>query len=189
MMPVWSGLSADEYRQALAALAPQGLAWSTDIDSHFQRLLAAWASSMARLDGDALALIAELNPASASEQGLLFDWLRITDTDSQAELIGTFAAVGGASPAYFIQLAAALGITVTIEEFQPFTCISACIDSVGELWPFAFGVRVHGATDIDYFDCTSPCNGSLAAWGIEALERLIQRLKPAHTRAIFFYGS
>lgn len=184
-----NGLTAEEYRNALSGLAPTGLVWPTDPDTNFQKLLGAWADSMALFDSQAMTLVSEMNPAFSQDPGLLLDWFRITATHDRLELIGTFAAVGGASPAYFINLAAALGITITIEEFQPFTCLSSCTDSVGELWPFAFGVRVHGAAHVDYFDCTSACNDSIAGWGVEVLERLINKLKPAHTRAIFFYGS
>jgi uncharacterized protein YmfQ (DUF2313 family) len=87
-------------------------------------------------------------------------------------------------------MAAALGVTVTVDEFRPFR---AGVSSAGDAltngdWIYAW--RVHAPeTSIQLFQAGGNAAGdALAKWGSEALECRLSRLAPAHTILIFVYG-
>jgi uncharacterized protein YmfQ (DUF2313 family) len=198
--------SADEYTGQLQALLPQGRAWPRTSDSWLGRLLAGLAEEFARIDARAYVLLDESIPLTALE--LLPDWERVAGLpdacipisdvvrERQLAVARKIAGIGGQSRAFFIELAARVGLAAEIDEFHPFTCISYCEDELfNDDWRHVFRVRIVGATEgadafvenVSYFTAISRCNERLVAWGNDNLECLINRAKPAHTIALFAY--
>lgn len=192
------GFSAEYYQSHLQALLPPGLAWPRD-EGALADTLRAIAEEMARVDGRAEDLLRESDPRGTVE--LLVDWERafglpdpctdLPDTYAEriAPLVEKVTRIGGQSPGYFIAVAARLGFTVTITEFDPFTVDDTVDDSLtGEDWQFAWRVNAPAET-VSYFTVDSYVTERLAEWGNERLECAIDRLKPAHTTVLYAYGA
>tara|TARA_B100000700_G_scaffold15695_1_gene15458 strand:+ start:6083 stop:6670 length:588 start_codon:yes stop_codon:yes gene_type:complete len=191
-------LTRDDYHGILDALAPPGQALPSNPESLWQRLLEARAGAFARLDGRADRLLEEADPRTASE--LLPDWERVTAmpdlcveaeqtlAERRAAVERVMAGTGGASTAYFIELAAALGYTIEIEDYTAHT-VGAGVDAPmrGIDWRWAWTVRAPEDT-VAWFAVDGGVNEPLASWGNERLECVISRLKPAHTLVLFAYG-
>lgn len=194
--------TADEYREQLKALLPPGQAFPRDPGTTLHNLLDGMAIELGRLDGRAAELPIEVNPASANE--LLGDWERVaalpdkcsgvleeTLQGRRTALITKLSSTGGQSAAYFIELAAALGYTVTIEEFRPFRAgWSAAGDALTNgPWVFTWRVRAPEVSSIYFRAGQSRAGERLRAWGNDTLECKLNQLKPAHTIALFAYGA
>lgn len=192
--------TADEYKELLKALLPPGRLWDAlrESGSLADDLLAAKAEELARVDRRCDDLLDNADPRTATE--LLPDIERVmglpdpcvgelpTIQQRRDAIMGKIGNVGGQSRAYFIALAARLGYTVTITEFQPFTCETGCDQPIcDEDWWFVWRVNAPETTIIE-FTCMSPCTEPLRAWGNELLECAIRALAPAHTHVLFGYG-
>lgn len=185
------------YLGQLQALLPPGIAWPRE-EGTLLDTLNALAEEFARVDGRASDLREEADPRTTSE--LLPDWERafglpdpcvtIPDTYGEriAALVEKVTRIGGQSPAYFIAVAARLGFTITITEFNPFTVEKTVEDTLtGEAWQFAWRVNAPPAT-VTYFSVVSYVSEPLADWGNGGLECAITRLKPAHTTVLYAYA-
>ncbi|MGE0487324.1 MAG: YmfQ family protein [Gammaproteobacteria bacterium] len=190
--------TAAQYREQLAALLPLGAAWPREGDSVLGRVLLAVADELARLDARAWDLVDEADPRTTVE--LLPEWERafglpdpcVDQPDTYGEridaLVEKVTRIGGQSPGYFIAVAARLGYTITITEFDPFTFASTFDELLyGQDWQFAWQVNAPEET-VRWFEYTSGFDEPLADWGNEQLECVLTRLKPAHTTIIFAYG-
>ena len=99
--------------------------------------------------------------------------------------------LGGLSRPYFIQLAASLGYTITIEELRPFMAgigragDALYIEAVIWIWR----VKIAGQS-LYYFKAGQSTAGErLLWWPVQtALENILNELKPAHTFIIFDYS-
>lgn len=192
------GMTADQYLGQLQALLPLGAAWPREQVATLTRLLQAWADELTRVDGRALQLVDEADPRTTAE--LLADWERVaglpdscvggeqTTAQRRDALVSKLTTVGGQSAAYFIALAASLGYTVTITEHRPFTVRSKVNDPLYDTeWRFVFTVNAPLDT-VHRFTVRSAVSDPLAWWGNDVLECVINRLKPAHTLALFAYA-
>lgn len=193
--------SRDEYRDALAALLPTGAAWPRDPDAVLMQFLASLAVEFERIDARAAQLLSETDPAATTE--LLSDWERVVGLPdpcvTQAQTIaqrrqaleGRMTAVGGQSRRFFIELAARLGYSVTIDEFRSAAeATAAGISFTGDEWAHTWRVNVPTSVAITYFRVGSGAVGEpLRAWSNEVLECQFNRYKPAHTRVLFAYAS
>lgn len=190
-------MTADDYLQHLQALLPQGPAWPRDADADLTKLLRAFADEFARLDAKAERVLDEEDARSTSE--LLADWERVAglpDTctgllDSisgrRSALVARLTNLGGQSRQFFIDLAAALGYSITITEFRPYTVDSNVNDPLcGIQWIFVWQVNAAQNT-VRKFVVNSQVSEALASWGNTLLECAISRLKPAHTKVQFAY--
>jgi uncharacterized protein YmfQ (DUF2313 family) len=197
--------SAVTYRDQLSALFPQGAAWARDIGSAFDRLLGGVAQEFARIDGRAATLIEEVDPLTTLE--LLGEWERVAALpdscapstasirDRQIAVARKISGLGGQTPAFFVALAASLGVEVRIEEFQPFTAGMRCgLPCYSADWRFAFRVRVSSATETtgdlrfaSFRAGVGRAGERLRTGGIASLECLIRRTKPAHSYVLFAY--
>lgn len=104
----------------------------------------------------------------------------VTGLDARRQrIVATENAVGGASPAYFTELAALLGFDIQIEE--PFPLGAGCLR----------GGHRSGCccTWIVHIRCVELEAGVTLAEAQAMLECLFQRLKPAHTAVFSRYGS
>lgn len=192
------GMTAAQYLSQLQALLPRGGAWPREPDATLTRLLQALADELARVDGRAQVLIEEEDPRTTYE--MLSDWERAfglpetcagageTTQQRRNALVAKVTGIGGQSRQYFIDLAEQLGYEITITEFDPFTVGDTVDDEIyGELWQFAWQVNAPQES-ITPFLATSSVDDPLGAWGNEQLECAINRLKPAHTTALFAYS-
>ncbi|MDR2187042.1 MAG: DUF2313 domain-containing protein [Azonexus sp.] len=190
-------MNALEYRAQLLALLPPGLAWPRDEDAPLTRQLHALADEFARVDARASALIDEADPRSTTE--LLTDHERVAGLPDactgplatlalrRAALHGRITGIGGQSVAYFTELAAALGYTISITEYRPYRVNSFVNDPLCDPdWHFVWQVNAPLET-LRWRTVASPVSEPLAAFGNELLECVIRRFAPAHTLVIFAY--
>jgi uncharacterized protein YmfQ (DUF2313 family) len=131
---------------------------------------------------------------------LLTDWERVCGLTPDADdplqsrrdaVIRKLRELGGLSRDYFITLAASIGWTITIDEFQPFMAgWSRCGDALNiEEARWIWQVT---AADPAYYSFRSglSCSGERLGWNPSsgALETLFNELKPAHTYVTFIYN-
>jgi uncharacterized protein YmfQ (DUF2313 family) len=194
--------TADQYRDHLKALLPPGRALPRERGSNLDALLDALAQELARLDARAERLPVEAVPSTTTE--LLSDWeaaaglpdncsgsLPETQQGRRNDLVSKLVSQGGQSAAYFIELAAALGFEVEIEEFRPFLAgISHSSDALtnGD-WRFTWRVRAPEVTVLPFRSGISAAGERLAVWGNAGLECRVRKYKPAHTIVLFAYGT
>jgi uncharacterized protein YmfQ (DUF2313 family) len=170
-----------DYRRMLQGLLPPGAAWPRDEDAVLTALLDGWAEEFARADARAGDLIEEADPRTAGE--LLPEWEldfglagEGTDAERRAAIVAAMNAQGGVSVAYFLGLAAAAGVTITISTYLPFQVGRS---TVGEAlyngtWRFTWLVSGPAATPAE----------------LQAeLEALFVKLKPSHTAVTFDWSA
>jgi uncharacterized protein YmfQ (DUF2313 family) len=163
--------TAAEYREQLKALLPPGQAFPRDPGTTLHDLLDGMSIELARVDARA---------------GVLEETLQ----GRRNALLTKLTSTGGQSAAYFIQLAASLGYTVTIEQFRPFRVgMSRAGDALTNgPWAFTWLVRAPEVTVTSFRVGQSAVGERLRTWGNDTLECKINQLKPAHTIALFAYG-
>jgi len=189
-----------DYKMQLQALLPPGRLWDAlrESDSVADDLLAALAEEFARVDWRVDDLFDEADPRATIEMLAEWEaWVGLPDTctgdldtlqERHEALVQQLTSVGGQSRAYFIELAAKLGYTITIDEFRPFICESPCEDPIYDTdWWFTWRVNAPETT-IREFTCESPCEEPLRSWGNKLLECAIKAHAPGHTNVLFGYG-
>jgi len=129
-------LSDADFQAALLRLMPRGRVWRNDPGSNLSALAGALAPSWTRNTAAAAQVLIDASPATT--QNLLVEWensLGLPDPctapnpsieQRQAAVRAKFGARGALTTAYFITLAAALGFTITITEFSPYTVDMPC---------------------------------------------------------------
>lgn len=213
--------SGDDYAQALISLLPQGQAWPRDPGSTLIRAVTGLALYWGFVDGRAGDLLeTESDPRTTFE--LLPDWERawglpdpcyaepLTLHDRRVALLVRMTLLGGQSRQFFIDVAAALGYTITISEYSPFM---AGISNVGDTrtppldpaplvgdfrWyigppemRFYWTVHITGAR-LTWFRATAGEAGvdhHLEIGLAKDLECLFDRWKPAHTQIVYDYSN
>ncbi len=196
-----SKFSANDYTAALQALIPPGAVWPTDPDATQTAVLSALANSYQQSDDAALALLVGAFPTTATI--MLTEWestlglpddCAIGETDSmalrQAAVTAKLFSTGGQSPAYFIDVAAQLGYTITITQYrQARAGLSVCGDALnGENWPFVWLITAPATTIIYAKAGLSYCGDPLRSWGNKRLECHLTKLSPSHTIVKFGYA-
>ena len=191
--------TAEAYRDALISMLPPGAAWPTDPDSELGKLLLALGDELARIEQRGIDLLNESDPRGTLE--MLTDWegtfdlpdacsgLGVTLQQRREAVTALFTLVGGQSRQYFIDLAESLGFPgATITEFDPHT-VDETVDApiYGLEWLHAWQLTA-ALGDINQFNADSHVGESLGEeTPITRLECVINRLKPAHTVALFEY--
>jgi len=193
--------TAADYLEQLKTLLPPGQAFPREAGTTLHDLLNGMSIELARVDGRGEALPVEANPASTNE--LLSDWERVVGLPDKCSgvleetlqgrknaLLAKLTSTGGQSAPYFIEIAAALGYTVTIETFSPFRVgRSHAGDALTNgPWAFTWLVRVPEVSVTSFRVGQSAVGERLRTWGNDTLECKINQLKPAHTIALFAYG-
>jgi len=206
--------SASDYAVALANLLPVGYAWSREPGTTLMQFVRGLAGIWGYVDGRAADLLEiETDPRRTLE--MLSDWERafglpdkclaepLTLADLRIALVARITALGGQSRAYIIALAAALGYTITIQEFAPFM---AGVSRAGDTRPlgseyfrwyigppemrFYWTVHVSGAR-LTWFRSSAGQAGvdpHLRIGLATDLECILRRIKPAHTEIVFDYS-
>lgn len=178
-------MTKDEYSQAHAQFLPRGLAWPRQASSTWMRLFAAFSRTYAALHASLILLAKELDPRQAS--ALLEEWESFvglpdectlvagTEDERRTALVGKLTATGGATKTYFIDVAQGLGYAgASVAEF-PYSRFGRA----------RFGARYHDRRWRNVWYLQLPSSGPLDA----ALECRVRKLKPAHTRVFFQYGT
>lgn len=186
----------------LQALLPPGAALPREMGSRLDALLRPAADELARLDGRIEALLAEVNPGTSLE--LLADYERVLGVDPclgpasglplavrQGLALQRWTAGAGVTRAYFIGLAATLGIAITIEESAP--SVAGVLEAGAELVPapgvYEWIVTLPAPALLLEFEAGAAEAGSPLGdfTPSTTLECLIRRQAPAHTTVYFRY--
>lgn len=214
----WAQRSAADYTQAFSDLLPTGPAWPREPDSVLQKVVAGQSQIWGDLVETLAAVLLTRESDPRATVTLLPDWERawgLPDEcardeyrsigDRQQALVTKMTLLGAQSRAFFIAQAAALGYTITIQEWSPFMCgVSRCGDTTNlddgthYRWEigspdmrFYWKVRV-SALRLTWFRCSSGQVGvdpHLRIAGATDLECMLRRWKPAHTQVIFDYSA
>lgn len=196
-------MNKDDYLHSLQSLLPTGKAWTRDPDANLTKVLGVYAGILAEIERQALLVLAEADPRTAAMS--LDEWeenLGLPDNCSLADatireriaaVVEKYTRKGGLSVAYYMELAAAFGYEIVIEEFEPFVCgISGC-----------GGEDVLGGDDIRYmliinvmnfpvfpFELgASACGEALLDWtAADEIECIIKKLQPSEAVVYFNYG-
>jgi uncharacterized protein YmfQ (DUF2313 family) len=190
--------TAAEYAGAMRALLPRGPAWNIEAGSTQAALCAAFTQIVGQSDADAIQIIADAFPETAS--AMLPEWnetLGIPDacfgppasvTQNRQQIVAKLIGTGGQSIAYFVGLAAAFGIDITISEFSALytdTAIPAGMILAPADWAYTWRVNID-RNSVPFISVASPVNAFLASQNLQALDCLLRRYKPAHTQ--FYYA-
>jgi uncharacterized protein YmfQ (DUF2313 family) len=191
--PVYSDA---DFLSGMQKLLPTGPAWPRDSDAVQTQVL--------------LALIKLYTANAAAASGLLVDGFPTTTVNllpeweltlglpdpcagesptieaRRAQVVARFEATGGQSAQYFINFAATLGYTITIDQFAPFRAgyNRAGDPDNSEAWAFAWRVNAPLFTVAFFHVGSSAVGEPLASWGSSVLECELERMSPAHTTLI-----
>lgn len=195
--------TAEDYKGLLQAFLPPGRLWDAlrETGSLADDLLAALAEEFARVDQRVDDLLDETDPRTTLEMLSEWEaWAGLPDActgdfdtiqQRRGALVQHLTSVGGQSRAYFINLAASLGYTVTISEYRPFICgLNRCGDQLngGVAVRHYWRVNVGTARIVWFRSGVSQAGDYLGLIDRAAvLECVLQRFKPAHTQIIFNY--
>lgn len=191
---------ANDYTEQLKKLSPPGQAWPTEDDSLWVKLLSAIAQELARVDARATQLVDEALPDTTYD--MLTDWERVAGLPDpcsglgasiairRKDLLAQITARGGQSPQYFIDVAAELGYTISVTEFNQFRVGRNAVGDAlrGEDWEYTWQVNSALDTVTYFFAGQNGAGDALAEWGNERLECVITARKPAHTIVLFSYS-
>lgn len=185
----------------LLALSPPGGAFPRARESNWARALAPLAAEHTRVETRAEALLPQVDPGRADE--LLADYERVLADDP---CIGPSAALplnirqalarqrwtnrGGATPAFFIGVAAAMGVTITITESDPHPC--GALECGEELIPeegrFEWIVNLPITGLLEFEAGATEAGSPLGDLVPSPVECLIRARAPAHTTVYFNYS-
>jgi uncharacterized protein YmfQ (DUF2313 family) len=185
----------------LLALSPPGGAFPRARDSNWARALAPLAAEHTRVETRAEALLPQVDPGRADD--LLPDYERVLGDDP---CLGPSAALplsvrqalarqrwtnrGGATPAFFIALAAAMGVSITITESDPHPCgVLECGDEmVPEDGRFEWIVNLPATSLLEFEAGATEAGSPLGDLVVSPVECLIRARAPAHTTVYFNYS-
>lgn len=196
-IPVYS--SAD-FTSALTGLLPRGRAWPRDPDSVMVEAVACLAPTYARGSAAAINLLAAAFPLTASD--LIPEWQETlglpdpcagqaaTIAQQRQQIVARLTDSGGQSGPYFVQLALALGYTVTVTNDAPFRCGQSRAGAhVGNQdWFFAWAVHAPAFTTIPFLAGQSTAGEPLVTFGNAVLECELLARVPAQSILKFLYA-
>lgn len=174
--------SAEQYLRLLQNLTPRGRAWNRTEGSTLTEFLQGTADEFARVDARSVVLqserdtrtatVAELLGDIETELGLPDDWASLGATEAlrQTDANNKLTLYGRLQPQFFIDFAATLGWTITIDEFTPFWMgVGVMGDPVGDQQNlFYWQVNTDVASTADEDD-------------LDLLFIFLNKYKPAHT--------
>jgi uncharacterized protein YmfQ (DUF2313 family) len=187
-----------DFLAGIQALLPTGPAWPRDPDAVITQVLAALVPLYTANADAAAALLEDAFPVAPAM--LLPEWqetLGLPDPcagptptlqQEQQQVAARFVATGGQSVNYFVSVAAALGYTITITQFTPFTVgMPVGQPLYGVPWAFAWQINAPQVT-VNFFRVGRDTVGEpLATFGNTVLQCELQRIAPAHTIPIFSF--
>lgn len=195
--------TAQEYVNQLKMLLPPGPAFPRgDSTSLFAMMLEVWGAELARVDGRACQVIEEADPRQAIETfqewldqwGLPDECIKLWTTADNSTLrnllLWKIKDTGSPNLAFFRDLAAMFGYTITIDEFFRHSVRSRSSEVLAtERWPNTWRVNVCSGlgAKVTYHQVVGGADEALAWWGDAIIECLIKRYAPAHTKIYFGY--
>jgi uncharacterized protein YmfQ (DUF2313 family) len=194
--------TAEEYLKLLRSLLPKGWAWNDNVNSTLTEFLYAEAEEFARVDQRSEDLLVERNTLYTNE--LLTDHendLGLPDECSPEDetiqerrdaVHSKFIQLGQQNPQYYIDIAAAMGWTITITEFSPFISgVSASGDSCGDsevIFYWQINIDLVNVKLIEFSSGNSQSGDQISFYpGVDQLICTLNKLKPAHTILIYTY--
>ncbi|SNT07959.1 YmfQ family protein [Pseudomonas segetis] len=195
-----AGLTADDYRQQLFALLPQGIVWNSALDSTLQRLLGGQASEFARIDERAVALLPEADPRQAlytfeeweASYGLPSSCAPAEQSmaDRKAALIGRIVGGGGLIAQDYLDLAEGLGYagaqvlefreaTVEVDTATGHTGSVIGDDINGAHWDLTWRVLLPSGVVRESIIGESVIGDPLRSWGNELVECSLRHAAPS----------
>lgn len=189
-MSRFSGLTAAGFTAAIANLFPRGFAWPRDPDAVQTKVRQALGDIVFDLHARTMTFL-DIEAFPDTTDGLLAEWETArglpdactpsgqTEDQRRGALLARVTDTGGLSRQHYIDLALYLGLTVTIDEFRPFTCESMVEEPVyGTEWRFAWRLNVPETVTPVPFRAGMRCGARLRSWGDGRLECVIE----AHNR-------
>ncbi len=181
---------------ALAKLPP-GWAWVRDPDSNWGRTLTPMAQEQVRFEQRAEAMLTEATPSTSTE--LLPDYERVLGPDpclaaSPATLQERRGSVhlrwvrtGGAARRDYIALAAALGYTITIDEFRPTRSgqMRSGQRLRGQRVQWTWRINLPRTRPVRFRSGRSRAGDRLMTFGLPWLQCQLSQNTPAHTFLVF----
>lgn len=192
--------STDACLAELLALLPPGRGLARVAQSNTGRFLRPIAVEMAALEATRARLVAQVSPINADE--LLEDYERILGPDPcgrdlvlttldqrqrQAEL--RWNPPAEARPDTLVALAALLGVTVTVETYDPDVCgAGECGDEIGpesEIYTWIVHAPLYA---LDDGECgRSECGDPINDFSAPAIECVLRQWLPLHRGVVFSY--
>jgi len=190
-----------QFRDTLLTLLPEGKLWRLVKGGVFDRLLQTIASEGATIDEVITAVATEALPSQANM--LLEGWeyevglpdpnfpsdVPLTLAERRDLVVAKLQAVGGCCADFFVALAARLGVTITITEFEAFEVGESAVEDPLDDETARFLWQVNAPDSVTrYFEVGESAVGDpLESGGNELLEVLLNSAKQAHTKIIFSY--
>lgn len=182
-----------DFQSAHLNLLPRGRVWPKDMASVQAQTLRALSGTPQRVAESAVDLIADSFPSTVID--MLTEWqlaLGLPDpcagpsptiVQARQQIVARLTDSGGQSAAYFINLAAQLGYTITINNLAPFRCgQSSCGQSLGDNdWMFVWQVNAPEFTVQPFLCGQSTAGDPLGSTGNAVLECEFQERQPAHS--------
>jgi uncharacterized protein YmfQ (DUF2313 family) len=196
-IPVYS---SKDFANALSGLLPPGRVWPRDPDSVLMQTVACLAPMYERGSAAATNLLVSAFPATATD--LIPEWQETlglpdpcagpaaTIAQQRQQIVARLTDSGGQSAPYFIQLALALGYTVTVTNDAPFRCGQSRAGAhVGtQDWFFAWAVHAPAFTTIPFLAGQSTAGEPLVTFGNAVLECELSSRAPAQSILKFIYA-
>ncbi len=185
--------------QALQSLLPRGAVWPRDPDATQTQTLLGLTQANARLSARANDLLSESNPATTVE--LLPEWestLGLPDPEigqlptiqsRRAAVVSKISNSGGQSAAYFINQAAQLGYSITINNNAPFRVGQSNVGQPLGLtdWFFTWSINTPSNAIHRFSVGQSAVGEPLNYWSNLLLATEMNEISPAHTILNFNY--
>lgn len=190
----------DRIREDIVGILPSG--WALGFrGGYLDAVIEAIAGVIRSAELDADQITVEMDPRSATM--LLEDFERVLGPDFCGRDTGSLSigerqrlvhqrwtSTGGSSAAYFIGIAAKLGVTITIEEFWPSR--AGRMRAGQRLRPdgcqYVWRVSIPGLVSVRKFKAgVSRAGHRLGSFKVSDIECELRRLKPAHTILVFKY--
>lgn len=190
----------DRYRDLLIRLFPKGKLWQFNEGTENYKLLDAFGMELSRVDDRAEKLLKEQDPRTTIE--LLPEWEKEFGLPDECSVIGQdiaerrtnlvskVLAQGGQSEAYFIDLFANQGITITISYREPsYVPMSIPGYVTGNAYKYIWYVTIPDF-QVDWFEAGDSADDYVGEYlSSSNVACLIEKYKPAHTKAVYIYGS
>lgn len=179
-------LTDGHYLSLLRRYLPDGPIWPRSGDDSLSKLLHGLAAEFARVHGRGLDCLDEFDPRTATDT--IGEWMRLvgvpndcvvtvpaTLAEKRALATAIYAARGGQSAAYFVAVAADLGVVATVDDHPYGLPFRAGYSRTGD--------RLNTIASAFYWRVRYPAATPAAT--VQRLQCLVNKYKPAHTRVIF----